>query len=130
MDIIADLLTVIRNGLKVNFNEVELPHSKLKMTILEVLKKEGFISNYKLLNNGGIKKSILIQLKYDENNKSVIHSIKRISRQSKRNYVKKSDIPKVMNGYGVCILSTSKGVISGRDARLSNIGGELLLEVW
>lgn len=129
-DPIADMLTRIRNALKETKSEVNVPFSKLKYEIAVILKNEGFIKDISINDQDLVRKSILLKLKYYKKNKPCIDSIKRISKSSKRVYVKKSDVPKVLNGFGISILSTSKGVLSGRDARLKQVGGELLVEVY
>ena len=126
MDPIADLFTRIRNAIQEKHSEVEIPHSNMKTSICDILKAEGYIQDYAVMNNDLVKKKIKIKLKYRRNGLPVIQEIKRVSKSSKRIYVPKSNIPKVKNGFGTCIVSTSKGVLSGRDARLKNVGGELI----
>ena len=130
MDKIADLITIIRNGIANNVQSVSAPSSNFKVEILKVLKKEGYIENFQVLNEDLVKKTVKITLKYDKYGKSPIHSLKKISKLSKRSYTRKSKIPKTMNGFGINIISTSKGVMSGKEARLANLGGENLIEVW
>ncbi|MEK9658129.1 MAG: 30S ribosomal protein S8 [bacterium] len=130
MDTIADFLTIIRNGVRETKSCVTAPMSSIKLEILKILKSEGFIVDYDIDNTDSIKKRLKIHLKYGPDNQSVIHEITQISKQSKRRYVKKRYIPKVMNGFGICVLSTPKGLLTGRNARLANIGGELLFQVW
>jgi small subunit ribosomal protein S8 len=127
-DPIADLFTRIRNALAVRHKDLEAPYSVMSKNILAILKEEGFINSFTVVNkkeNSPIK-SILVQLKYDEAKRPMIDQIKRVSKPGKRHYVQKSQIPKVQNGFGISILSTPKGVLSGREARLANVGGELL----
>jgi len=102
----------------------------MKVNILKILVKEGFIQSFQEKSNNPQKRQIKINLKYTNDGNSVISDIKRISRSGRRIYVRKKDVPKVMNGYGVSLLSTSKGVLSGRDARLGNVGGELIGTVY
>lgn len=128
-DNIADYFTRIRNSVIANHEDVVVPHSELKVSIANLLLNEGFIDSYKVTGNKQTK-AITIKLKYDESGKSLIEKIERISRSGKRVYVKKSEIPKVLNGFGVSIISTSKGVLSGRDARLANVGGEYIGRVY
>lgn len=127
-DPIADMLTRIRNGGKAKFNSVDIPGSKLKTEIAKVLKNEGYIRNYKFLKDG--KQGILkVYLKYD-GQVNAIFGLKRISRPSKRIYLKSKDIRPVLNGLGVSILSTSRGVMTDGRARKENIGGEILCNIW
>ena len=128
-DPLADMLTRIRNAVKSRFSSVEMPLSKLKVSVANVLKSEGYILEYHILENSpqGILK---IDLKYGSNNEQVINGIRRVSKPGHRQYKTSDRILKVMSGLGVAILSTSKGVISDKEARRQNIGGELLCEVW
>ena len=128
-DPLADMLTRIRNASMANFSRVDVPASKLKISVAKILKSEGYIKNYKLIRDGrqGI---VRIYLKYTDTNQSAIVGIKRYSKPSRRIYVKRKDIPLVLNGMGVTILSTSHGVLTDRDARKQNVGGELLCSVW
>jgi small subunit ribosomal protein S8 len=128
-DPIADMLTRLRNGVKANFNSVDVPGSKIKVEIARILKDEGFIKNYKFLKDG--KQGILrIYLKYAEGKSAVIYGVKRISKPSRRVYLKSKDIKPVFNGMGISILSTSKGIMTDKKARQQNIGGEILCSVW
>tara|TARA_B100001113_G_C21065375_1_gene603140 strand:- start:123 stop:524 length:402 start_codon:yes stop_codon:yes gene_type:complete len=129
-DPIADLYTRIRNALNIRHDYVEVPSSNLKLEIVRILKDEGFIESFSLINQDLVKKVIRIILKYRPNGKPLIANISRVSRSSKRQYVKKSNIPKVRNGFGIVIVSTSKGVLSGKEARIKNVGGELLGQVY
>ena len=128
-DPIADMLTRIRNAGKAKFTSVDIPGSKLKMELAKVLKNEGFITNYKFIKDS--KQGVLrIYLKYDENQQNVIYGIERVSKLSRRVYAKGKDIKPVLNGMGISILSTSKGVMTDQKARQENIGGEILCNVW
>jgi small subunit ribosomal protein S8 len=128
-DPIADMLTRIRNAGKAKFNSVDIPGSKLKTELAKVLKSEGFIKNYKFIKDS--KQGILrIYLKYDENQLNVIYGIERVSRLSRRVYVKGKDVKPVLNGMGISILSTSKGIMTDQKARQENVGGEILCKVW
>lgn len=128
-DPIADMLTRIRNAGKAKFNSVDIPGSKLKTELAKVLKSEGFIKNYKFIKDS--KQGILrIYLKYDENQSTVIYGIERTSKLSRRVYVKSREIKSVLNGMGVSIISTSKGIMTDQKARQENIGGEILCKVW
>jgi len=128
-DPLADMLTRIRNATMVKKDIVEIPASKLKTEIAKVLKSEGYIKGYKIEkdNKQGMLK---LALKYDDQKNSVVEGIKRISKPGSRVYVKGGDIPQVINGYGIAILSTSKGLMVDREARKANIGGEILCNVW
>jgi small subunit ribosomal protein S8 len=128
-DPLADFLTRIRNAVRANFDTVEIPQSKLKVKVAEVLKKEGYITDYQL-EQQGVQGTIKIELKYGPHREQVITGIRRVSKPGLRQYKKSQGIPNVMSGLGVGILTTSKGVISDREARRLNIGGELLCEVW
>ena len=126
---IADMFTRIRNAILIKSNSVEIPHSNMKTSICEILYKEGFIGDFLTINDDLVKKKIKVKIKYDKNGNSVINELKVISKPSKRIYLKKCDIPKPLNGYGLVILSTSDGILTGKEARLANKGGELLAEV-
>ncbi len=128
-DPLADMLTRIRNGVSARFESVEMPLSKLKVGVVNVLKDEGYITDYHIVDQG-VQGVLKVRLKYGPNNEQVITGIRKISKPGLRQYKKSSDIPKVMSGLGVGILSTSSGVISDRQARRLNVGGELLCEVW
>jgi small subunit ribosomal protein S8 len=129
LDPISDMLTRIRNALQVKFDAISMPSSSLKVDIARVLKEEGYIKNYKMLDDK--KQGVLkVYLKYGENKTPAIEGIKRVSKQSLRLYKKKDDIPITLNGYGVTIMSTSKGVMSDKNARKENVGGEVICKVW
>lgn len=128
-DPIADMLTRIRNAGKANFNSVDIPGSKLKTELARVLKDEGFIRNYKFIKDN--KQGVLrVYLKYGEGRNNVILGLERVSKPSRRVYVKGKDIKQVLNGMGVAVLSTSKGVMADKKAKKENIGGEILCNVW
>jgi small subunit ribosomal protein S8 len=128
-DPIADMLTRIRNAGKAKFSSVDIPGSKLKTEMAKVLKSEGFIKNYKFIKDS--KQGILrIYLKYDDNQTSVIYGIERVSKLCRRVYVKRDEIKPVLNGMGISIISTSKGIMTDQKARQENIGGEVLCKVW
>ena len=130
-DPIADMLSRIRNGIQAHHERIDLPASKLKVEIARILKSEGFISNFKLVEaNDGKQGSLRIFLKYSEDGEPVIHGIERISRPGRRVYRNKQEIPRVLGGLGLAIVSTSKGVLSGADAVKSGVGGEVLCQVW
>ncbi len=125
-DPIADMLTRIRNAHLALHKEVSVPRSKMKEAIASILKQEGYVENFALDTETS---SIKIQLKYYKN-RPAISGIKRISKPGRRAYVSSDSIPRVQNGLGICILSTSKGVLAGETAKQANTGGELLCEVW
>ncbi len=130
MDSISDMLTRIRNAMHSKQRQVEIPYSKLKYEIARVLMQEGYISNFQEMGNEGVKKKILVQLKYSEDGKPIIYGLKRISKPSRRVYVKCDELPKVIGGMGVTILSTPKGILTDREARNEQVGGEVLCQVW
>ena len=127
-DPIADMLTRIRNANSATHEKVDIPHSKIKERIAEILKEEGFISNYKVITDGN-NKNIRVYLKYAGRDK-VIKGIKRISKPGRRVYSSVEDMPRVLSGLGVAIVSTSKGVVTDKVARRENMGGEVLAFVW
>ena len=128
-DPLADMLTRIRNAAKSRFNSIEMPLSKLKVSVAKVLKEEGYILDYNIMEEGP-QGTLKIDLKYGSNNEQVIIGIRRVSKPGHRQYKTSDRIPKVMSGLGIAILTTSKGVITDKNARQQNIGGELLCEVW
>jgi len=127
-DPIADLLVRIKNANAMRHETVEVPTSKTKTAILAVLKKEGFINDYAV--SEGVKSVTTVTLKYTENNQRVIKGLKRISKPSLHVHVKSEDLPKVLNGLGIAIISTSQGIMTDKEARKLNIGGEVLAYVW
>jgi small subunit ribosomal protein S8 len=128
-DPIADMLTRIRNALKARFPKVDVPASKLKTEIARILKDEGYILNYKIVDEGS-HKAIRVYLKYTPANAPVISNLERVSRPGCRVYVGSGDIPKVLGGLGVNILTTPRGVMTGKSARKEGVGGEVLCQVW
>ena len=128
-DPLADMLTRIRNGVTAKFESVSMPHSKIKANIAKVLKEEGYIVGYQV-NEDGPQGTLSIELKYGSDHTPVITGIKRVSKPGLRRYTRVGDIPVVLNGLGIAILSSSMGVITDRTARASNVGGEILCEVW
>lgn len=128
-DPIADMLTRIRNAITVSYETVDIPASRLKVNIAKVLKDEGMIRNYKVQQEQSVKK-LRIALKYDEKGRPVITGLKRVSKPGCRVYAGTEKIPQVLNGYGISILSTSKGLMTDREARRQNLGGEILCNVW
>lgn len=128
-DPLADMLTRIRNACMVKFEIVEMPLSKVKTGVAAILKKEGFINDYQVLDKD-TQGVLRIEMKYDQNNERIITNLKRVSKPGRRVYVKHDQIPKVMSGLGIAIISTSKGIFTDKEARAMKIGGELLCEVW
>ncbi|AMS10859.1 30S ribosomal protein S8 [Erysipelothrix rhusiopathiae] len=128
-DPIADLLTRVRNAIQAKHDVVEIPASKEKTEIARILKEEGFIRDY-LVSGEGIKKTITIVLKYGPNNERVISGLKRISKPGKRVYAKTNEVPRVLNGLGIAIISTSEGMLTDKQARAKHVGGEVLAYVW
>lgn len=129
-DPVADMLTKIRNASMAKHEKVEVTTSKLKLQIVKILKNEGYIKNFKkVVSKNGIN-SIRIFLKYDDNQMPVLHGITRISTPGRRVYSGYRDLPRVYNGYGVVVVSTSSGVITGKKARENKVGGELICSIW
>jgi small subunit ribosomal protein S8 len=128
-DPIADMLTRIRNGIKAKFPKVDVPASKLKTEIARILKDEGYILNYKIVDDGN-HKAIRIYLKYTPANQPVISKLERVSRPGCRVYVSSTEIPKVLGGLGINIMTTPKGVMTGKSARKESVGGEVLCRVF
>jgi small subunit ribosomal protein S8 len=128
-DPIADFLTRIRNACMANYERVDIPSSNIKLSIAKVLKEEGFINNYKLVKDKR-QGTLRLYLKYDDKNVPIIAGLERVSKPSCRVYVRHDRIPYVLNGYGTAILSTSKGLLSDRQARKQKVGGEFLCKVW
>jgi small subunit ribosomal protein S8 len=126
-DTISDMLTRIRNASRVLLPTVEVPHSRMKESIAQILKREGYVAEVSVA--GKVPKTIKLKLKY-EGKRSVIEGLRRISTPGLRRYVGSTDIPRVRNGLGISVLSTSQGVMTGTQARKSNLGGELLCYVW
>jgi small subunit ribosomal protein S8 len=130
-DPIADMLTRIRNGIQARHDRVDIPASKLKVEIARILKNEGFISNFKLVEEQeAVQQLLRVYLKYSPDGEPVIHGIERVSRPGRRVYRGKQEIPRVLGGLGLAIVSTSKGVLSGAEAARDGIGGEVLCQVW
>lgn len=129
-DPIADLLTRIRNASRAKHARVDVPLSKLKAEVARILKEEGYISTFKMVDDGKPTKQLRIFLKYTPDRRSVITGIKRVSRPGNRLYASVTDIRSVMGGLGLSIMTTPQGVMSGRAARKARVGGEVLCEVW
>ena len=129
-DPIADMLTRIRNGYQAKKTTVDVaPYSKVKAEIARILKSEGYIENYATVGDG-IEKKLVVTLRYGANEEKVIKGIKRISKPGLRVYAKGDQLPKVLNGLGVAIISTSEGMMTDRDARKKHVGGEVIAYVW
>jgi small subunit ribosomal protein S8 len=130
-DPIADLATCIRNGLQVEATHVDVPSSRLKVQVAAVLQREGFIWDYEVLpNESRPGESLRVNLKYGPSGERVIRSIQRVSRPGRRVYFGASNMPRVLGGMGILVLSTNQGVLSSREAQEQGVGGEALLEVW
>lgn len=128
-DPIADMLTRIRNANAMRYKQVEIPASNLKIEISKILKEEGFIADYKIKENS-VQNIIVLTLKYGQNKERVISGLKRISKPGLRVYAKASEMPKVLNGLGIAIVSTSKGLMTDKKARKESLGGEVLAYIW
>ena len=128
-DTIADMLTRIRNALIAKHDSVEIPASTMKKAIAQILVEEGYVKSFEIIADGE-KKTIKIQLKYGANKQRVIVGIKRISRPGLRVYARKDEMPKVLGGLGIAIVSTSRGVMTDREARKQGVGGEVLAYIW
>ena len=129
-DPIADMLTRIRNGLMARHATISIPASTTKIAISELLKKEGFIKDFQLIDEDSLEKKIRLKMAYLESNEPAIIGLRRVSRPGLRVYVQKGEMPRVFGGLGIAIVSTSQGLMTGRDARKQGIGGELLCHVW
>ena len=128
-DVIADMLTRIRNANDAKHDTVDIPASNLKKSIAQILLEEGYIKNFQIVEDG--KQGIIrVTLKYAAGKQKVIHGLRRVSKPGLRIYTNCEDMPKVMNGLGIAIVSTSKGVMTDKKARLANVGGEVLAFVW
>jgi small subunit ribosomal protein S8 len=128
-DPVADMLARIRNAANARHQKVDIPASKLKAEIARILKEEGYIANFKATEEEG-HKVLRVYLKYGSNNEAVISKLERVSRPGCRVYVRRSDIPRVLGGLGINILTTPQGVMTGRQARRAGVGGELLCQIW
>ena len=128
-DTIADMLTRIRNANGMRYQTVSVPASNLKISLAKILKDEGFIEDYKLVSDD-VQGTILVTLKYGQNKERVITGLKRISKPGLRVYAKAGEVPKVLNGLGIAIISTSHGVMTDKCARKENLGGEVLCYIW
>ena len=127
-DPMADMLTRIRNAIQAKHDSVVVPSNKEKLEIARILKEEGFITDFVV--DGDLKKNIIITLKYGKNNEKVISGLKRISKPGLRVYAKADELPRVLNGLGIAIISTSKGMITDKEAKQQHIGGEVVAYIW
>ena len=128
-DPVADFLTRIRNAIRARHQKVDVPASKLKLEIARILKEEGYVSNYKAVEEEG-HKILRVYLKYSNNNEAAITNVERVSKPGCRVYVGRAEVPRVLGGLGINILTTPRGVMTGRQARREGVGGELLCQVW
>jgi len=128
-DVIADMLTRIRNANQMRYKEVKIPASNLKVELAKILKEEGYIEDYKLAKDD-VQGTIVVTLKYGDNKERVITGLKRISKPGLRVYAKSNEVPKVLNGLGIAIISTSKGIMTDKEARKQNVGGEVIAYIW
>lgn len=128
-DPIADMLTRLRNAIAAKHSRVDVPASKLKLEIARILKEEGYINNY-VLKGDGVKRTIRVFLRYDTKGNSSISHLARISKPGRRVFLGATEIPRVLGGYGINIVSTSRGLMSGKRAKKENVGGEVLAEVY
>jgi|APSaa5957512622_1039677.scaffolds.fasta_scaffold93146_1 small subunit ribosomal protein S8 len=129
-DPIADMLTRIRNGGKAGFGKVDIPGSKIKLELVRVLKEQGYIKDFKYLDEDNNRRTIRVYLKYVSEGKPTIFGIQRVSKPSRKVYSKAKQIKPVLNGLGISVISTSKGVMADKQAREANVGGEILFNVW
>jgi small subunit ribosomal protein S8 len=129
-DPIADMLTRIRNASRAKHARVDLPSSKLKVEIARILKDEGYLASYKVVDDSKVKKTLRVYLRYTSDRRSVISNLRRVSRPGCRRYVGKTEIRPVVGGMGISIVSTPRGLMTGQSARREGVGGELLCEIW
>lgn len=128
-DPVADLLTRIRNAISIERPYVDIPYSQLKQGIADALKREGFVWDFSVVE-GQPRSTLRVNLKYGPNGERVIQSIRRVSSPGRRVYCGVKELPSVLQGLGICLLSTNQGVLSGREAKQKNVGGEILCEIW
>jgi len=128
-DPIADMLTRIRNANAMKYKEVSMPVSKVKTEIAKILKNEGFIEDYKV-TEGSVQGTLTLTLKYTNKKERVITGLKRISKPGLRVYAKNDEVPRVLNGFGIAIISTSKGIMTDKEARKASLGGEVMAYIW
>jgi small subunit ribosomal protein S8 len=130
IDPIGDMLTRVRNAVRAHHPRVDIPASLLKIEIARILKEEGYIATYKVIEEGKPKKTLRVFLKYGAGRRNIISDLQRVSRPGRRVYVRKTEIKPVMGGTGINVLSTPQGVMTGHAARRAGLGGEILCEVW
>jgi len=128
-DPLADMLTRLRNAVMVKFDSVQMPSSAIKVGVAKVLKEEGYIRDYHIIGDK-VQDILNIDLKYGPNKETVITGLKRVSKPGLRKYAKVNEIPKVLDGFGIAVISTSKGIVTDKTARTLNSGGEIICEVW
>jgi small subunit ribosomal protein S8 len=129
-DPIADMLARIRNASTAAYDELEIPASKIKENIARILVEEGFVENYELVQEDGSHRAIKMRLRYDDEREPAISGLKRVSKPGRRVYRPATDLPRVLGGLGVAIISTSQGVMTDRQARRAHVGGEVLAYIW
>ena len=129
-DPLADMLTRIRNACMVKFNKVNMPYSHMKGQIARLLKDEGYINDYHVIEEKGPQNTLQIDLKYDTTGKQVITGLRRVSKPGRRVYARHNEIPKVMTGLGVSLVSTSNGMLTDNQARAQRVGGEIICDIW
>jgi small subunit ribosomal protein S8 len=128
-DPISDMLTILRNANRAKKEKVDIPASKLKMEIIKIFKNEGYIKNFKIIEEGN-RSYIRIYLKYTQAGNGIIHNLKRVSKPGLRVYKKKHELPRIFNGFGTSIISTSRGVLTDKKAREQDVGGEVICYIW
>lgn len=128
-DPIADMLTRVRNASQARHTTTEIPFSKVKLAIAKIMEQEGYIAGFTIREDGN-RKYLSLQLKYDENRQPVFNGLRRLSRPGRRVYAGMHDIPRVLGGMGTVVISTNRGVMTGREARRRHLGGELIAEIW
>ena len=129
-DPVADMLTRVRNALRIERREVSMPSSRLKVGVASVLKREGFVADYAVEKADAVRPSLTVTLKYGPEGEKVINEIKRVSKPGRRVYCGADELPRVLNGLGIAVVSTPKGVLSDREARKEHVGGEVLCTIW
>ncbi|HZS94501.1 MAG TPA: 30S ribosomal protein S8 [Chloroflexota bacterium] len=128
-DPIADMLTRVRNASLASHPTVDVPFSKIKLAIAKIMEQEGYVSGYNIVEDGK-RKILRLQLKYDDERRPVVNGLRRVSRPGRRIYAGMHDIPRILGGLGTVVISTNRGVMSGREARKRHLGGELIAEIW
>jgi small subunit ribosomal protein S8 len=128
-DPIADMLTRVRNGAQARHASVDVPFSKIKLAITKIMEQEGFVNRFEIVEQGK-RKVLRLHLKYDAQRKPVVNGLRRVSRPGLRIYAGMHDIPRVLGGMGTVVISTNRGIMTGREARRRHLGGELIAEIW